>query len=193
MSRFSIRIRGGQAVADELGATLDQIDRAKKSALTRITGQVKRKLTAQIVAGTGLAEPEVKSRIRVYNPNNRFENARVIPSSAGVPANLYELTAIPGQKFVTRGRFSVPWFGGQKVGAGFVNVMGKQRTPLRTRSSKGKYVYSTGRPTLAMGPSIAFAAKRLINAQMVAEYETKLAALFEKLLTQRVAKDDESN
>lgn len=192
MSRLTIRIKGAQQVADELGATVDQVERAKKTALSRIATNVRRKLVAGIEAGTGLASDEIQRRIRIYNPNNRYDSARLIASSSGLPPELYPLQKTAGDT-ETRGRFSVAWFGGRKVGAGFVNMLGKQKTPLRTRSDRKRYLFSNRRASRALAPSVAAAAKLLINDPLIARAEMDLAKLFERALTRRVKKDDQSD
>ena len=193
MSRLNIRV-GAAALdlADSLGAVPDQVEVAKKRALTLVASAIRRKLVAEIVSATQLPEAAVKARVAVYNMNSRYQSTRVVPSSAAIPASDYAFAVQRTRSSWTRARYSVPWVGGRKIGAGFVNPLGQKGAPLSTRSARGKYTYKYGKPKHAMGPSAAAAAKQIITEQFVSDAQQRLMNTFEDQLIKRILKDDES-
>lgn len=205
---MSLRVSLGdtKALEELLSATEKEVARAQRNACNRTATAVRRMLAARIQAGTGLPDAFVRGRIRIYRAGGNFGDAKVVPSSAGVPVDRYVWRFVPQPKVMSRATIFVRWFGGEKPAAGFVNPLGKRQAPLRTYSKRegrpGKsgtsraavaYVYKTEKPESALGPSVAAAARVVIDDAFLAETQALLASHFEKALANQVEKGDESD
>jgi len=129
--------------------------RAARNGMNRSITVGKRHTAAEIATGTGLKKKQVRGALASKRAGSRNPAARLVASSRGLPATDYPVRVqrVGYGKNATRGRIVLPWFGREKVAAGFINPLGKKGAPLRTRSHKGKFT----RPRPAVGPSVAAA------------------------------------
>ncbi|CDF82647.1 hypothetical protein PKB_1282 [Pseudomonas knackmussii B13] len=130
-------------------------------------------------------------------------NARIIPSSSGVPVKDRKGWSFGGGRsgIPTRKQIFVPDINGTKLAAGFVNPRGAKQAPLATHSSKARvlkkpprtpgshYRYSWGgKPYDALGPSVAYYFKRITTAQAVRVVNAMAQQEFVRRVRARLAK-----
>ena len=138
-------------------------------------------LVLPIALATGLPGDLLKRAIRQNNAKASNPEATLVPSSAGVLVTKYRYLAEPTGADRTRSRIKVAWVDGLKTAAGFINQLGPEGLPWRTRSSKGKIP-----PQLAIGPSVAAAFKQIADEQLRREGAAILEARFKKFIERQL-------
>ena len=200
--RLGISAEGLDAARRQLESLGRRVEPVLRGAIDTTAMDVRKtRYTAQI-ARMFKGRSWVNKRIVVKRVNmrkGRFD-ARLIPSSSGVPVTEYRKwgyqTISP-----TRARILVGSFKGHKVAAGFVNPSSFARQPLATRSAStknvkkrgGEFTYSYGAGTQsgvmpAMGPSVAWFFKQLTSATTVKYANQKLQQEFARRLRKELLK-----
>jgi hypothetical protein len=183
MSRLRVNLGSAMELAETLAATEKDIKRARKNALRRTATAVRRTVAADIAGATGLNSRLVRSKIVIYNPGGRYDDARIVPSSSGLPATSYPHRIVPIPGNPTRAHVFVRWFGGEKLAAGFANPLGAKQMARSTRNKTGE----------AMGPSVAAAMRLVVTEPLLADAREILAKNFEDSLFKQVDKDAEGD
>lgn len=136
--------------------------------------ELKRQAGAEFSAATGVPLAFFRDRIAVRLAEASQLEARVVASSAGLPARAFrhsfELAGHP-----TRARIVVAWLKGQKLAAGFINPRGAQKAPLRTR---GKHA-APDQPKDALAPSAAALFKDWRSEELLERTRRSLAERFQ--------------
>ncbi|WP_263147999.1 hypothetical protein [Pseudomonas sp. RIT-PI-AD] len=140
----------------------------------------------------------LNKRLVIKLAGTRRLNARIIPSSSGVP-----VLDRQGWRFIplalTRARITVPGLGGSaKTAAGFVNPAGAKQQPLATRSEKARNPKRPkGGPTTyryewalraALSPSVAYYFGQVANNRAAALIGSMLQQELERRLREAEAK-----
>jgi hypothetical protein len=136
-----------------------------------------RLLVLPIALATGIPGDDLKRAIRQNNAKASNPEATLVPSSAGVLVTKYRYFPERTGADRTRSRIKVAWVDGLKTAAGFINELGPQGLPWRTRSSKGKIA-----PELAIGPSVAAAFKQMVDEDLRRDGAAILEARFKKYI-----------
>lgn len=162
-------------LAQRLNLSPAEFLRAMRNSSNRTARTARRELVVQIQQLTGIKRKILNANIRVLTMRGKWRSARVAPSSEGIPISDYRYSFQPINNSKIRARILVDWVsGGKKVAAGFVNPLGQQRAPLRTRSAKGKLA----RPEPAIGPSVAAMFPYLLDSTFVNHISDVLQANF---------------
>ncbi|WP_324730978.1 hypothetical protein [Pseudomonas paeninsulae] len=171
----------------ELGRTVEPVLRG---ALNTTATKARSDRYIKPLRGT-IKGARVRRAMKVKRAGKRRSDARVIPSSSGIPVLEYA-----GWGFdpidATRARVWVRSPSGKKIAAGFVNPSSAKKQPLSTRSSKtaarGKtYTYKRALGA-ASGPSAAYWFKQLSGNDTIRWVNVFLRQEFEKRMRKEVAK-----
>lgn len=188
--QLSVRVTGQEFARARLAQVGRSVDPVMRGALNTTATQSRAQRYIKPIS-VALAAPRLRRSIRIKRANTRRMNARVIPSSSGVPVVHYRSWGFdPIDK--TRARIWVRGPNGRKVAAGFVNPASAGKLPWSTRSSKaGKggrnYTYKRSLQ-LAQGPSTAYWFKQFSGAETVRWVNTFLQQEFEKRIRREVAR-----
>tara|TARA_R110002167_G_scaffold188319_1_gene389829 strand:- start:12886 stop:13458 length:573 start_codon:yes stop_codon:yes gene_type:complete len=176
------------ALLDQLGKRGDAIAR---QASTEAANDLRNNWMArQLSSHTGISRTIVQKHMAVKRANQKYLNARINFSGAGILVRDYSYTKRVVSTKDNRAQILVDWVGGQKVAAGFINPRGRSQVPLSTRNQKttktGKtYTYRRGQMVEAMGPSLASvylalpedAVQRQAQVRLAERVTTLLAAI----------------
>lgn len=182
--QVSVKISGLEMAQARLAEVSRKIDPVLRGALNTTATKAR---TARYVNPLRSALPTVFSRraMRLKRARGRLTNARIIPSSSGVPVTRYlgwGYTKISA----TRARIWVRGPNGHKVAAGFVNPSSFSRMPWSTR------IKVRGAPkgflSPALGPSVAYWFKQLTDRQTITWTNVFLQQEFEKRIRVEFAK-----
>lgn len=182
--QVNVKIHGlemAKARLAEVGRNVDPVLRgalnttATKARTTRYVNPLRSSLP------TGFS----RRAMRLKRARGALTNARIIPSSSGVPVTRY-LGWGYSKISATRARIWVRGLNGHKVAAGFVNPSSFSRMPWSTR------IRVRGAPkgflSPALGPSVAYWFKQLTDTQTIRWTNTFLQQEFEKRIRREVAK-----
>lgn len=160
MSNKTVSVTGLEetlTMLDELGKKGDSIARQASS---KAATAIRQGFLIRMMSGsTGLSRRTILRYSYTQKATPKYESARVNFSGAGIPATEYRYKMKRTGSSPTRAQILVDWLGGQKLAAGFINPLGKNKAPLATRSQKtlanGKgYTYRKKLGT-ALAPSLA--------------------------------------
>lgn len=140
-----------------------------------------RLLVLPIALATGIPGDHLKGAIRQNNAKASNPEATLVPSSAGVLVTKYRYFPERTGADRTRSRIKVAWVDGLKTAAGFINELGPQGLPWRTKSHKGAIP-----PELAIGPSVAAAFKQIADEDLRREGAAILEARFKKFIERQL-------
>jgi hypothetical protein len=184
---ISLRITGLEEAISRIGSWPARIEQATVVALNQqIVATRNEQWVEPAMAATGLSRAMLESRMPMSKATPDHRTATLGASSAGIPVTAYRWHAIPTGTHPARARIGVAWPGGEKIAAGFVNPLSRQRFPLSTRL-KGRPVQQ------ALGPSAATLVRALYGpAQKQATSEAlaaRLTALIDDVVADRPAPD----
>ena len=159
-------IEGGAAA---FGIDEKRYARMQINATNRAARWIKRVLLVEPFSkATGVRRVIFNDRIRLDLANNMQAEARIVPSSKGIPARNYRHRAVAVGGSKVRGRVLVDWLQGEKIAPGFINLSSSRKLPLATRSvqerniaastrspGRTQYRYDYQIPKDASGPSPA--------------------------------------
>ena len=131
-----------------------------------------------------LAAKTVRGAMRIKRARRGLMNARVIPSSAGIPVTLYKSWGILNVISPTRASIWVAGPAGQKQAAGFINPASTGKLPLSTRGPKN----TTVPPHAALGPSVAHWFRNMSDGGTVAWVSDFLQGEFQKRMQKELDK-----
>lgn len=182
--QVSVKISGLEMAQARLAEVSRKIDPVLRGALNTTATQAR---TVRYVSPLRSALPTAFSRraMRLKRARGRLTNARIIPSSSGVPVTRY-LGWGYSKISTTRARIWVRGPNGHKVAAGFVNPSSFSRMPWSTR------IKVRGAPkgflSPALGPSVAYWFKQLTDSQTIRWTNTFLQQEFELRIRREIAK-----
>ena len=194
--QVSVRMAGAELARARLAEIGRTVEPVMRGALNTTATQTRTQQYVQPLRGT-IKGAKARDGMKIKRANSKRLNARIIPSSAGIPvleyqAWGYDLVDSTG----TRARIWVRGPRGKKIAAGFVNPKGSRRLPLSTRSERSGMTKKRGATTYryehqlraAIGPSLAHWFKDLTTAQTLRWTNAFLQREFEKRLNQEIAK-----
>lgn len=193
--RINLKVQGVEMAKARLAEVGRKIDPVIRGALNTTAARTRTRHYVRPM-DKFLGRGQVRNGLRIKRARGRLKNARVIPSSSGVPVTQYKRWIFEWIA-PTRARIWVWGPGGRKLAAGFVNPASAAQQPWRTRSTttretkkKGQrtYSYQAGGLRPALGPSVAYWFKLLSNSQNIMWTNTFLQQEFEKRLRKEIAK-----
>lgn len=160
------------------GLTEREAKKAAIAAVNATAAEVRKEMLNETKQATGIKMRTLQQRSRIRRASNRRAYTEVLASAEGIPVKEYryraQSTAIP-----TRAKIVADFIGGQKIAAGFINPLGKHKSPLRSKNHKGKLK----RPESAIGFSLASAFSRLRQQEgRMEKIQVRLAEIFEDKL-----------
>ena len=177
------------SLLDRLGKQGDDIAR---EAATKAATLLRQTYIVQAFSGeTGLKRSTIMRYTYIKKATDKYPHARINFSGAGIPVTEFRYRYQRKGAQATRAKIIVDFVGGEKVAAGFINPLGKNKTPLSSASQRttknGKtYKYRNTKPEAALAPSLATAYQRLDAGQVEKESLTVLSdeivALLDDLL-----------
>lgn len=191
---IQIRLQGVEEQAGRLRDAERAVGRIEARVVNEVAAETRRDaLLKPIREATGLAATQLNKRITLRRARIGNPVAEIRADGSGIPATLFRFWV--EQVTATRGRIRVPWVGGSKLVAGFVNPRGEQRLPLRSYNRKvgrhGKvYTYAIKKQyskvsqdnlDIALAPSAA----RMVREQ-IAQDEPGLKARIVETLAARM-------
>lgn len=182
---IEMEIRGAKQVINALRAVPKEIQRAKINALNQTATATRKAIAQELSQVTGIkrgGKGGAQQRMKIKRAKRRYPNARIIPSSSGVEMPFYrKVTAEPVSGSPTVARALIPWFGGRKVVAGFINPAHDPNKVLRTITPKGLMQ----KPEEAIGPSVAAAWR---DGRIMKRYEKPAVRIFNKKFGEQIDK-----
>lgn len=182
--QVSLKVHGLEMAKARLAEVNRKIDPVLRGALN--TTATKARTTRYVNPMRGALAPVMARRsMRIKRARGRLTNARIIPSSSGVPVTMYSGWGY--QKIsATRARIWVRGPNGHKVAAGFVNPSSFARMPWSTR------IKVRGAPkgflAPALGPSAAYWFKQLTDRKTISWINGFLQQEFELRIRREIAK-----
>lgn len=182
--QLSVKVVGMDMARARLAEVNRKIDPVLRGALN--TTATKVRTTRYVNPLRGAIAPVMARRtMRVKRARGRLMDARIIPSSSGIPVTRYVGWGY-SKISATRARLWVKGPNGHKVAAGFVNPSSFSRMPWSTR------IKVRGAPkgflAPALGPSAAYWFKQLTDTQTIRWTNTFLQQEFEMRIRREVAK-----
>lgn len=182
--QVSIKISGLEMAQARLAEVNRKVDPVLRGALNTTANKARTVRYVNPLRGS-LMPVFSRRALRVKRARGTLTNARIIPSSSGVPVTRY-LGWGYSKISATRARIWVKGPNGHKVAAGFVNPSSFSRMPWSTR------IKVRGAPkgflSPALGPSVAYWFKQLTDNQTIRWTNIFLQQEFEKRIRQEVAK-----
>lgn len=190
---LGVRLVGRELAQARLAAIGRSVDPVARGAVNTTATRSRAERYVKPLAGT-IDAPRLRRALRVKRANSRRMDARIIPSSSGVPVVNYRQWGFDVID-ATRARIWVAGPNGKKIAAGFVNPSSRQRMPLSTRSGKtvqkagGQRTYAYQRALqLAQGPSVAYWFRQLTDAGTIRWTNIFLQQEFERRIRREIAK-----
>lgn len=182
--QVNVKIHGLEMAKARLAEVNRQIEPVLRGAQNTTATKVRTERYVKPMGRVFYDKAFLRRRMIVKRAGRRRTDARVIPSSSGIP-----IIQWPGWKYSvitpTRGRIFIRTLKGRKLAAGFVNPSGRKGLPLRTRGFKGANGKSL-KP--ALGPSVAYFFKQLTDSQTIRWTNGFLQQEFERRIKREVAK-----
>ncbi len=182
--QLQVKLSGLEMARARLAEVNRSIDPVLRGALN--TTATRARAARYVTPMRGAIAPTVARRsMRIKRARGRLTNARIIPSSSGIPVTMY---AGWGYKKIsaTRAQIWVRGPNGHKVAAGFVNPSSFSRMPWSTR------IKVRGAPkgflAPALGPSAAYWFKQLTDGKTVRWINGFLQQEFELRIRREIAK-----
>lgn len=182
--QVSVKVTGLELAKARLAEVGRKVDPVLRGALN--TTATKARTTRYVNPMRGALPTGFSRRaMRLKRARGTLTNARIIPSSSGVPVTRY-LGWGYSKISATRARIWVRGPNGHKVAAGFVNPSSFSRMPWSTR------IKVRGAPkgflSPALGPSVAYWFKQLTDSQTIRWTNTFLQQEFELRIRREIAK-----
>jgi len=166
---FDISLPHFEDGAAAFGIDEKRFERMQINSTNRAATWVRRVLLVEPFSqATGVRRVIFNDRIRLTRANSNRPEARIVPSSASIPARCYRHRGDSVDGSGVRARVLVAWWRGEKVAAGFINPSSDRKLPLATRSVRKRkitarskrqhikeYRYDYAVPEDAHGPSAA--------------------------------------
>lgn len=181
--QMTVKLAGLDLAQRRLAAVGAQVEPTMRKALNSTATRTRQSQYVQPLAPVFSSRPRLRRGFRIQRAGKKRDEARVIPSSAGVPVTEYANWAY-SVIAPTRGRIFVRTLNGRKLAAGFVNPASVARRPLSTRV-KGA---TQRRPRAALGPSLAWFFKQMTNGKTVRWVNATLQQQFEIEIKKVLAK-----
>lgn len=179
-----IQVNGLEELQENLAAMPRETDRALVNTLNKGASFGRRLIVVPAAQATGLRRKVLNGMIPLQRAKTKNLEARIKPSSAGIPVPEYRWRHVATGKHPTRHRILVGWPGGEKVAAGFVNPFGTYKAPLTTRL----YAYRGDKSLyVALGPSAAALRKVLYQDSEARETSNFMATEMQAQLARIVA------
>ena len=185
---LGIRVVGMEAARARLAEQGRKVEPVLRGALNTTAAKTRAERYVKPLSST-LKGARVRKAMKVKRANSKRSEARIIPSSSGVPIQYYKTWGYDPID-ATHARLWVRAPNGRKVAAGFVNPSSAQKLPWNTRSKKarqaGKNAWEHKR--LALAPSVAYWFKALSAPDTVRWVSAYLQQEFEKRIRRELAK-----
>ena len=185
--RMHVHIEGVSRAMRELEKKQKRVVPVVRGALNTTAAKARTERFVKPLGKTMQAK-RVRAAMKVKRARRGMMNARVIPSSAGIPVVMYKTWGISDPISPTRAAIWVAGPHGRKRAAGFINPASKNKLPLATHSKRGKYRYDYKNLQLALGPSIAYWFKDLSGPATQAWVNSFLQEEFQRRMQKEMDK-----
>lgn len=181
--QLSVKLSSIELAKARLATVGRTLEPAMRGALNATATRVRRERYVQPL-NKSLKGKLVRSSMRIKRARRGMMNARIIPSSSGVPVTRYASWGYdPIDK--TRARLWVRAPNGRKIAAGFVNPASVAKRPWRTRGLTRR---TAGSLPEALGPSVAYWFRQLSDRETVRWTNSFLQQEFEMRIRKEIAK-----
>lgn len=144
MNQIDVGLPHFEGGAAAFGIDEKRFERIQINSTNRASRWVKRVLLVEPFSNaTGVRRAIFNDRIRIDLATQSLPEARIVPSSASIPARCYRHR--PDSVSKVRARVLVDWWRGEKVAAGFINPASSRKLPLATRSVRARKVHAKTR------------------------------------------------
>lgn len=179
--QVSVKLVGVEQVQkrlDEIGRSIDPVLR---KAVNRTATGTRQQKYVKPLQRLFVDRKALRRGFAIRPAGKRISNARIVPSSAGVP-----IPSWAGWNYSvvapTRARIFVRSLQGRKLAAGFVNPASARKLALRTRGARA----SANKPRTALGPSLAYFFRQMTNDQLIRWVNAYLQQEFRKQIEAEV-------
>lgn len=180
--QLRVSIKGLDKVRRELERKQKRVDPVLRGALNTTATKTRAERYVKPLSKT-LVGKRVRAAMRIKRARRGMMNARVIPSSAGIPVVSYRAWGILNAISPTQASIWVLGPNGKKQAAGFINPASAHKLPLSTQGRKGSKALH-----LAHGPSVAHWFKGLTGNDTAKWVGDFLQAEFQKRMQKELDK-----